>query len=136
MGGKWSLVQIQSPRPFFLSHAEPRRPCPGAISYSTRRSSPPGARPARAYASIGAEVMDSIAGSENILCARLADWAYRGGASFVALLPEGTARGLGRVVADLCWRLSPRRRLTLIQNLKRLLPELDTHSLGTESRRA
>lgn len=70
------------------------------------------------------------------LTTRLADHAYRRGASFVAWLPEPMARALGRAVADLCWRLSPRRRATLMQNLKRLLPDLDSGALGTESRRA
>ena len=80
--------------------------------------------------------MSPIARAEDFLSARLADLAYRGGASFVALLPERVARRLGRAVADLCWRFSPRRRTTLMQNLKRLVPELDPRTLGTESRRA
>ena len=70
------------------------------------------------------------------LSARLADWAYRGGASLVALLPEATARALGRAVARVCWHLSPRRRTRLMQNLKRLLPDLDARALGRASRAA
>jgi len=70
------------------------------------------------------------------LSARLADLAYRGGASLVALLPEATARGLGRAVAHVCWHLSPRRRARLMQNLKRLLPDLDARALGRASRAA
>jgi hypothetical protein len=80
--------------------------------------------------------MARAARAEDLLSARIADLAYRGGASFVAFLPERLARGLGRTVADLCWRLSPRRRTRLMQNLKRLLPELDARALGRESRRA
>src|SRR5258705_5474362 len=124
MGGKWSLVRIQSPRPFFLSTGMPRRPCPGALS------PPPLALPT------AQDRMNRIARAEDPLSARIADLAYRGGASFVALLPERLARGLGRAVADLCWRLSPRRRTRLMQNLKHLRPELDARALGGESRHA
>jgi len=80
--------------------------------------------------------MSPIARAEDFVSATVAELAYRGGASFVALLPERLARGLGRAVAELCWRLSPRRRTRLMQNLKRLLPELDPRALGQESRNA
>jgi KDO2-lipid IV(A) lauroyltransferase len=54
----------------------------------------------------------------------------------VALLPEATARALGRAVAQACWHLSPRRRTRLMQNLKRLVPDLDARALGRTSRAA
>src|SRR5262245_35793385 len=74
--------------------------------------------------------------AQDELSARLADLAYRGGASVVALLPEATSRALGRAVAQVCWHLSPRRRTRLMQNLKRLLPDLDARALGRASRAA
>jgi len=80
--------------------------------------------------------MSPFARAEDYVSTRLADLAYRGGASFVALLPESAARGLGRAVAELAWRLSPRRRTRLMQNLKHLSPDLDARALGDESRLA
>lgn len=80
--------------------------------------------------------MSPIARAEDFVSARVAEWAYRGGATFVGLLPERPARALGRAVAELCWRLSPKRRARLMQNLKHLLPDLDRRALGRESRQA
>jgi KDO2-lipid IV(A) lauroyltransferase len=80
--------------------------------------------------------MSPFARAEDFVSTRVAGLAYRGGASFVALLPERVARGLGRAVAELAWRISPRRRSRLMQNLKRLSPDLDVRALGHESRLA
>src|SRR5262249_30866351 len=143
MGGKWSLVQIQSPRPFFLFEREAPEALPRGHLVSTGRLPEPRPRWPQQTIESMSRSMSPIARAEDFvstrlgdLTTRLADHAYRRGAAVVAWLPERMARALGRAVADLCWRLSPRRRATLMQNLKRLLPDLDSGALGTESRRA
>src|SRR5258708_33724147 len=96
MGGRWSLVQIQSPRPF-LSHAPapappgvPRVPAPAGARMPLRRSATPTMIPQTAY--------------------RLAEWLAR-------RLPAAASETLARMAAPpACWVGAPARR-ALEQNL-------------------
>src|SRR5213593_3659367 len=113
MGGRWSLVQIQSPRPFFLCAARGRaRPTRHPRGVPHRGPAPGG--PA--------------------LPLMLAVLAYAVAETLVRALPEAWSDHAARRVSHACHAVGVPARGALERNLSRLQP-LDAAGLRERSRR-